>query len=78
VNEVPPVWQSEQMQLALKECITAMQNAFVQRHTIITTKKSQHDLATSLGSNLAITPDQIQLHSQMDNVLDQAFVNSHD
>ena len=76
---VPPEWQSDLMQNALRECITTLQSVFVQRHTIISTKKTQdevvkQEVTTAAASMAPPTPTS---EYQVSSSLDQAFAGTH-
>ena len=77
---VPPEWQSDQMQTALKECITALQSVFVQRHTIISTKSTQDEMLKQqeamAASQMTASIPNGQKYSMSD-ALDQAFAVTH-
>ena len=67
------------MQSALRECITTLQSVFVQRHTIISTKKAQDEVekqqVTTAASSMA--PATPTGEYQVSSALDQAFAGTH-
>ena len=67
------------MQNALRECITTLQSVFVQRHTIISTKKTQDEVVkeevTTAATSMA--PPTPTSEYQVSSALDQAFAGTH-
>ena len=74
---VPPDSQSDQMQTALKECITALQSVWVQRHTIISTKKTQEEIRLQTSTSSLTAPPTMPSENKVSDVLDQAFASTH-
>ena len=67
------------MQNALRECITTLQSVFVQRHTIISTKKTQDEVCKQQVTTAAtsMVPPTPTGEYQMSSALDQSFAGTH-